>query len=872
MLRLVDEGEAAMPVRRRAPLAELELERNEGVADVLATLADSRLVTVGEGSVEVAHEALLREWPRLRDWIEEDTEGRRLRRHITQSATEWNAGGRDKGELYRGARLVAALDWSTDHAFELNELEREFVSESREVSERETKRVRRTNRRLRALLGGVAVLLAAAVAGGILALIQRGQARDAETAQFAQRLGAQALVEEDLDLSLLLARQAVAIDDSPQTRGYLLANLLRFPVVAGVMHGEGDILRSIAVSPDGNTLAIGVTFVGLLFFNAHTYERIGEPLPIWAESVAYSPDGTTLAYGGGGYIRVIDARTRRQLAEAQVKGIVPRMAFTQDGEQLVVLVDDGDCGDTSISVRNAATLAPIGSAIEPEGYAGRYTGSWCLSPAFALTPDGRSVIIASDDDKLVWWDLQTREKTRQRRIGAGRHALALSPDGRTAAVGIDRGIQLVDMRTGAVRTASGVLVGAPSWLVFSRDGRTVVSTGLDGTVTLWDAASATRRDTLRGHSASVQQPVFSPDGRTLYTVSHDGTAIAWDVGRRRGLGRPFTFTRDSDFDENENHPGRFSPDGRLIAVGLKEQGIGLWDTSDLTPAGASLLKTGGEVKALAFSPVRQTLAAVTDEGQATLWDVESRSLRWGPIRVDPKFASGVSFSADGTMLATAGDDGVKLWDAATGARAGSFAEGVPASNVAFSPAGPIVAFVYAQGWKAEVWDVVQRSRIATLRVAANRPGLGSAVAFAPDGRLLATAGLDDPLVHLWEVRTGKLIRELEQNVGGVLGLEFSADGEILAMSGAEAHASLWDVATGREIGPTLTVGSRRAMMDLSSDGRLLLMTNSNGQGAVWDVDPVSWARRACALANRTLTREEWKEFLPRRPYDPACQD
>src|SRR5919106_6398809 len=128
MLRLVGEGEGDAPVRRRAPLAELDLERNEDVADVLSTLADSRLVTVGEGSVEVAQEALLREWPRLRAWIEEDTEGRRLRRHITQSAAEWDQAARDDGVLYRGARLVAALDWSTDHAFELNELEREFVT------------------------------------------------------------------------------------------------------------------------------------------------------------------------------------------------------------------------------------------------------------------------------------------------------------------------------------------------------------------------------------------------------------------------------------------------------------------------------------------------------------------------------------------------------------------------------------------------------------------------------------------------------------------------------------------------------------------------------------------------------------------------
>ncbi len=189
MLRLVGEGEGDAPVRRRAPLAELDLERDRWMADVLATLADSRLVTVSEGNVEVAHEALLREWPRLREWIEEDTEGRRLRRHITQAASEWDAAGRDRGELYRGARLAAALDWTAEHALDVNELEREFVTESREASEKETKSVRRTNRRLRALLAGVAVLLVAAVAGGIFAArpARRGARRGDRAARPAPR-------------------------------------------------------------------------------------------------------------------------------------------------------------------------------------------------------------------------------------------------------------------------------------------------------------------------------------------------------------------------------------------------------------------------------------------------------------------------------------------------------------------------------------------------------------------------------------------------------------------------------------------------------------------------------------------------------------
>ena len=111
----------------------------------------------------------------------------------------------------------------------------------------------------------------------------------------------------------------------------------------------------------------------------------------------------------------------------------------------------------------------------------------------------------------------------------------------------------------------------------------LVSTNLDKTVTRWDVESATPLETLRGHSNSVQQPVFSPDGETLYTVSHDGTAIAWDLTGDRRLGRPFTFTHDRSVLRTgyDGHPGEFSPDGRLIAVGLKEQGIALWDAREL---------------------------------------------------------------------------------------------------------------------------------------------------------------------------------------------------------------------------------------------------------------------------------------------------
>ena len=116
--------------------------------------------------MEVAHEALLREWPRLRGWLEEDVQGRALHRHLIAAAREWEMGGRDPGELYRGVRLTGALDWAREHHADLNELERAFLEASRATAEHEVAEARRraerearTSRRLWGLLAGLAGVL-----------------------------------------------------------------------------------------------------------------------------------------------------------------------------------------------------------------------------------------------------------------------------------------------------------------------------------------------------------------------------------------------------------------------------------------------------------------------------------------------------------------------------------------------------------------------------------------------------------------------------------------------------------------------------------------------------------------------------------------
>jgi serine/threonine protein kinase/WD40 repeat protein len=887
-LRHVTIGEGSEDTRRRVRRSELvpiaDTRTVDGVLDAFGRhrlLSFDRDPATREPTVEIAHEALLGGWDRLREWIDDARDDLRTHRKLASAVAEWEAAERDPSFLLRGARLDQVQAWVETTTLALSEADRGYVDESvavqRAIQARERALERRSIRRLRVI---VAAVTAAALVAGVLTAVavnQRGeardaaaQARDAATAQLAQRLGAQALVEEDLDLALLLARQAVAIDDSPQTLGYLLAALRRSPDAMGIMHGTG-LLKAASISPDGETLAVIGETNGLLLFDTGTYERIGNPLPLShrLESVAYSPDGRTLAVGGE-KLRLLDARTYELLAKTNV-GTVWRMAFTNDGSRLVVLAERApDALPARITILDAATLRPIGPSIEPEAFVFGFVGFRNAAPHFALTPDDRSLVTASEDGELAVWDLRSGQKTRTLPIETGLHALALSPDGRTAAVGIDGGIQLVDLPSGTVQTATGGFGGRPTWLLFSRDGDTVVSTNLDGTVTLWDVGSAAPRETLRGHSESVQQPVFSPDGKTLYTVSHDGSAIAWDMTGERGLGRSFRFTTDRKSRiaalALEGHPGEFSPDGQLIAVGLQGRGIALRDAHDLTRVGL-LLGTGGEVKSLAFSPDGRTLATSALGGVVTVWDVGSRSRLLHESDEDITGWVSLDISPDGRTLAITTPSGVRLVDVATGAGLREIGTGV--ADPTFSADGTMIATARGYEGGADVWDVATGAPIVTVDALPGGEQADWTVALSPDGRTLAVGGWPR-LVRLVDVRTGKLLHELDFAGTGALDLEFTPDGRTLAISGFESVASLWDVATGTQIGPRLTAGSRRTMLDVSPDGRRLLLVAGNGEGAIWDIDRESWKRRACAIANRTLTREEWEEFVPGRPYKPAC--
>jgi WD40 repeat protein/DNA-binding SARP family transcriptional activator len=877
LLRLAGEGEGEAVVRRRVPLAELEAERDEAVADVLAVLGSERLVTIGEGEVEVAHEALLREWPRLRGWLEQDAEARRLHRHVTLAAREWDAGGRDPGELYRGARLASALDLAAEHGDALNRLEREFLDEARLVSERESVRARRMNRSLRMLLAGALVALVAAGVLGLVALDQRGDARRTATVAEAERLGAQALTVDELDRALLLARTGVALEASVATRGNLLAALLRVPRGSlGVMPDVRDnAIYGIALSPRGDRIAIGDHVGEVRLFDARTRRelasyRLQQGL---VQRLAFSPDGATLAVVGqepeneppGALIDLLDARTleRRQrivLPPPPQGGVAAASpVFTADGSGLAVLQNPFEVPQSHAVFRVDLDRGAV------VGRPFRFPGG-AFDPAYSS--DRRRLFVTSEPEDVTY-ELDTADLRVVARHPVGGSAVTLHPDEDLLAVGAaDGSVRFVDLPSGRVHRLAGKHAAKVSAMAFSADGRTLVSGDSHGGLIAWDAEHRVLRERLEGHAAEVSTIVTTPDGRTAITAgSNDGKVAFWDLDDSRRLVRGVPLARRFVADESTPRGVAVSPDDRTLAVTHEDGTVELLDTSTLEPR--AVLEAFDELAlATDFSPDGRLLAVAGDKGELRLWD--ARTLK--PVRRLEglhSWTQAVAFSPDGRLVA-AGDydeDNPRLliWDAGSGRRT-AFESDFHAAQLTFSPDGRLLAAAgREQG--VEVRDV------ASGRLVGKPPldEMARSVSFSPDGKLLFVGQYNGTGIFFstrdWQP-AGLGIRGHGQRI---LNARFTPDGRTLATSSADGTVQFWDVASRRSIGAPLVV-ERDVFVAfvLSRDGSYLYALPTGTEGMRLTLAPRLWRDLACAIAGRELTRREWEEVLPDRPYREVC--
>jgi WD40 repeat protein/DNA-binding SARP family transcriptional activator len=872
MLRLAGEGDGEAVVRRRVSLAELNCGLDRRVDEVLAVLARERLVSIGAGEVEVAHEALLREWPRLRGWLEEDAEGHRLQLHLGAAAREWDAGGRDPEELYRGARLASALDWSAAHRGELNPIERAFLDESRAASER-------SHRRLRAVLVGVAALLVLAVIAGLVALDQRGNARDEAVAADAQRLGAQALVEDDLDRSLLLARQGVALADTVQTRGNLLAALLRSPAAIGLLRGDGDRLISLDVSPNERTLAF-IDHDGTLTVVDTRTRRAGPPTrvsglagvivdAVLRPDVRFSPDGSRVAVGGGEPV-VLDARTHRVLAPLRIgrDRIMYAMRFSPDGRTLYAAIALPPPGGTVVRRFDARSGRPLGR----ETHVGRDLVT------LMLTRDGRRLVTTRFDQGTVIRDAGTLRPLR--RLPIGGEQAALSPDDRTMLVGgRDGSVRFLDLNTGKVRRASGRHAGAVVRATFSADGRTAITAGEDGRLIVWDVERATAGETLEGHAGQITGLVISRDGSTLYTTGLDGKLFIWDLAGGRRLGRPFKAGQD-----NADLPRyALSPDGQTLAIGQPDGTVALIDSETLQPFSEFRVVPKGPVRGIGYAPRGRLLVVGGDDGFLALVDPRRGQLV-KRLRGHRDEVLTPGFSADGRLMATASDDlndrrdgVVRLWALPAGEPVDRPLRYSAVGDVSLSPDGRKLAVTHPPTGGVEIVDMARLKRRASLLEAETVWDLAR---FTPDGRYLVGGSykgwarlwsVEDPHFHDFGDEWEPASRKFTGHAGRVESQSMSPDGGTLATGGPDGTVRLWDLQTQEALGAALAgVPNRSVVPQFTPGGDYLFAIYNAGRAYRWDVRPSSWARHACAVAGRQLTRAEWEDALPERDYDPAC--
>jgi DNA-binding SARP family transcriptional activator/WD40 repeat protein len=883
LLRLADAGEhEAGFVRRRMPLDELDVERDEHTAGALAALIDSRLVTADGDTLEVAHEALLREWPRLRDWLEEDADGRRLHQRLINASRDWQAGGRDSSELYRGARLAAALDWQAGHEGELNELERTFLQNSRVEAEQEHEYQRRTNRRLRSLLAGVAALLAIAVVAGVVALNQRGEARDAALTADAQRLGAEALNQKSLDQGLLFARAAVALDETPATQGNLLSVLQRIPAAIGVVdHGAG--MYGAAISPDGKLMAIGDERGVVVVYDTATHQPLGRPYPIGAgliQDVRFSPDGGTLAVSyldenapgnHSGMLDLIHPRTgerRLRLRAPALPGpaqfVYADVAFLPTGHDLLMRPVDGTGpgGQASPVYRVDGETGALTDRVQVGRYASNYNAS--------ETANRRQMFLTSRQDNRTW-ELDTQRLRVVRSWPVGDFAGAVSPDGREFALGSDTGrIRLLDLTSGRVRPMEDKQRDAVSRMRFTPDGRTLVTSGQDGQVLAWDVDRRSIAQRFAGHSRAVDGLDLTADGRTLVTASLDARAILWDLAGDRRLDRRFPVGTRFDFAFTPRGIA-VSPDGRTLAVTHSDGKVDLIDAATLRRRGV-VPALDAPATAVAFSPNGRLLAVTGVGGLVTLWD--ARTLAPAGELDMPVGSDAIAFSPDGKLLAAAEEDvqvplrkggPLRVWDVHRRTLT-AFRGGSAANSIAFSPDSSLLAAAETEGG-TEVREA-GRGRLVKRLVTGD---FARSVAFSPDGDLLFV-GQYDGRGHLFSTTTWKPVgRPLEGHTARITSAQFAPDSHTLVTAAADGTVVLWDVRTQKPIGsPFALAPNTFASAALSRDGSRLFAVSTSGEGISFDMSPEAWKRHACLVAGRDLTAAEWNGALPGRPYRAVC--
>ncbi|MCX5535876.1 TIR domain-containing protein [Streptomyces sp. NBC_00006] len=506
----------------------------------------------------------------------------------------------------------------------------------------------------------------------------------------------------------------------------------RRPVRLGRVAGRGHDLDVTAFSPDGRLLAAGSLDKSVQLWDVadpRAPRPVGAVLPKpsgWVLSLDFAPYGHTLAVGGTDNVRLWNVKNPAKPTSLgdPWPGYVAA-AFSPSGREL------------ALGTEGSAEVWTVVDPAAPTLLHTTLTGHDSMVRAVAFSPDGRRLATGGPDRTARVWDLPRTALTGH---ADSIDAMALRSDGRVLATGGgDDTVRLWDLAHPARPRPLGDPLDAPAEatlsLAFSHSGKLLAAGGEDNSILLWNVADPLHPRLVAGLPRAHKKPVsalaFSPNGRLLVSGGFDAALHIWDVS---DPSRPVN--RTSAESTTQIGALAFSPDGRLQAAGGYDQKVRLWDmTKSPHPKLLHTWRAGRDARslfdngfALAFSPDGNTLVTGSSDHSVHLWDLKNpaRPRQLGArMTGHTSHVTGVAFSADGRLLATAGDD-VRLWDVHDRARPGL------------------------------IGDPLEGNHRGTF-----------ALALASDGTTLVTGGADDT-VRIWNLNPEAAIARICATTTGAL--------------------------------------------------------------------------------------------------------
>ncbi|MCF3101241.1 helix-turn-helix domain-containing protein [Streptomyces roseoverticillatus] len=854
LLQLVRVDQDGRSARRRVSQERLsqDLGAQAGAAlEVVEAFTRARLLSVDADRVTLAHEAVLRAWPRLHGWIEADAAALHGLQQLGAAAGQWEAEGRDPALLPRGSRLAAAREVAGHPLAAVGRTERAFLEAATALAAAEHETERRRTLRLHRLLVSLAVLLVLTLAGGATAVHQSLRAEAERHVAHSQELAFRAVSggAPRPEVAMLLATGAWR-DAHTAAAASAVLSTQALPY-AGRLTGHRERAFAVAWLPGGKRLLSAGADATVREWDARTHRQVavtGNGAAVRALAAARVRG--TVAWGDEAGAVTLRDRAGDSSAplglprESRHRGPVRSVALSDGGELLASAGEDGtvrlthlDGGRPRTEVRDPGLGLLYAVAVSGDGgqvaAAGRDGRVWLLH-----VPGGRAKVVG------------TREFGRVR-------ALAFSPDGRRLATGEwqDR-IGLWDTRTGRREASLDGPSDSVFGVAFSPDGKQLAAASQDDTAGIWDIAEHRRVAQLASHIGPVHGIAYSPDGRTLATSGEDGSVRLWTPQAAVTTPLPGSAWQD----------GALSPDRSLLAVAGRDGTVRLLHTAD---RGLRTVTAGQEpVRAVAFSPDGALFAAGDEHGTATVWrtaDPRRPVHRW---RAHDRAVTSVAFRpGDAGALATASEDhSAKVWRlAGSGALPEQSLLGHDDAvyRVLFLDRATLVTGSLDN--TARIWRL---SDGRELRRLAEHEDTVLGLAAGPHG-MLATASRDHT-VKLWDPAGRGSLRTLAGHTGPVTSVAFNPAGTRLVSTGRDNTVRIWDPGTGR---PLLTLtghtGRVRSAAFLGDDGPVVSVAE-DGTVRWWDLDVPGVLARTCRALGSATDRPLWERLLPDVPYAPGC--